>query len=179
MRSDMNKIVSNNASMCHLIQVLCILCFVFWMLSFLIIKSHLLHVSYTARQQQNMNNKWLVEQCKLPEFYHNMKHHATLCDDLELQNQDSLWLHALRDVLDNSSICGPVHCDALFAVTISYMIDRLPFIMAFLIVVGMMSVVFCLPRYTHADRLRYKHVADVEGDWQRRAFITDSQYQLD
>jgi len=150
----------------------------FWMMSFFIIKSHLLHVSYTARQQQNMNNKWLMEQCKLPEFYHNMKHHATLCDDLELQNKDSIWLHSLRDVLDSSSICGPVHCDALFAVSISYMIDRLPFIMAFLVVVSVMLLIFCLPRYAHAGRLQYKHIGDVEGDWQRRALIADCQYQL-
>ena len=178
MRPDTNKITTSSTYICHLFQVICILLFLFWGVSILIVKSHLLHVSFTARQQQIMNNKWLIEQCKESEFYHNMKHHATLCDDIELQNRDSIWLHALRDVLDNSSVCGPVHCDALFAASLSYMIDHLPLLIAFVIVISVMVLIFCVPWYSQKDRLRNAHIRDLEDDWQCRPMIADYQYQI-
>jgi len=170
---------SNTENLCQLLQVFVILGLFFWVVSILIIKAHLLHVSITARHQQIMNNQWLFEQCKQPEFYHNMKHHATLCDDLELQSKDSVWLHALRDVLDHSSLCGPVHCDVLFAGAMSYMIDHLPFVAATAVVIFLIIGLFFRPCLSQHAVQPYVMGRDLENDWQRRNFIMNHQYQFD
>jgi len=39
-----------------------------------------------------------------------MKQHSTLCDDVVLEQTDSLWLHAFRDVIDQTYLCGDVPC---------------------------------------------------------------------
>ena len=79
-------------------------------LAFLATRTHMFHRELMRRQQINVNNIWLVEQCKAPNFYSNMKQHSTLCDDVVLEQTDNLWLHALRDVIDNTYLCGDVPC---------------------------------------------------------------------
>ena len=71
--------------------------------AFLATRTHMFHRALMSRQQIKLDNMWLVEQCKAPNFYSNMKQHSTLCDDVVLEQTDSLWLHALRDVIDNTS----------------------------------------------------------------------------
>lgn len=170
---------SNTENLCQLVQVFVILGLTFWIVSVLIIKAHLLHVSIIGRHQQVENNQWLFEQCKQPEFYHNMKHHATLCDDLELQSKDSVWLHALRDVLDHSSFCGHVHCDVIFAQAMSYMIDHLPFVVATAILIVFIIVLFWRPGVSQHMARPYAIGRDLEIDWQTRNLLTNRQYQFD
>jgi hypothetical protein len=79
-------------------------------LAFLATRSHMFHIAYSTRKQYLENSGWLVEQCKTSDFYSNMKQHSTLCDDVALAQTDSLWLHALRDVIDQTNVCGDASC---------------------------------------------------------------------
>ena len=78
--------------------------------AFVATRTHMFHGALMRRQQSMLNNQWLVLQCKSPDFYSNMKQHSTLCDDVVLEQTDALWLHALRDVIDQTYLCGDVPC---------------------------------------------------------------------
>lgn len=82
-------------------------------LSFLVTQTHKFHTAYSMRMREYTNNEWLVNQCKSPEFYSNMKQHSSLCEDVQKNQSDALWLHALRDVLEQCSLCGTHTCEVL------------------------------------------------------------------
>lgn len=79
--------------------------------AFVVTRTHMFHMAHSRRTQESQNNEWLLQQCQSAEFYSSMKHHSTLCDDVMLANSDSIWLHALRDVVDNTYVCGTESCE--------------------------------------------------------------------
>lgn len=79
-------------------------------LAFFATRTHMYHVAYNRRRQTLDNSVWLLQQCKSSDFYSNMKHHSTICDDVALAETDALWLHALRDVIDETRLCGEHAC---------------------------------------------------------------------
>jgi hypothetical protein len=93
-------------------------------LAFLATRTHMFHVAYMRRRQVLENNVWLLEQCKSPDFYGNMKHHSTLCDDVALAESDALWLHALRDVVDETHPCGEHSCAARVQHMLEWILGR-------------------------------------------------------
>jgi len=92
--------------------------------AFFATRSHMFHAAYMRRRQMLENNVWLLEQCKSPDFYGNMKHHSTLCDDVALAESDALWLHALRDVVDETHPCGEHSCAARVQHTLEWILGR-------------------------------------------------------
>lgn len=79
-------------------------------LAFLATRTHMYHMAYNKRRKTLENSVWLLQQCKSTDFYSNMKHHSTICDDVALAETDALWLHALRDVIDETPLCGEDAC---------------------------------------------------------------------
>jgi hypothetical protein len=53
-----------------------------------------------------------------------MKHHSTLCDDAELAKSDAIWLHALRDVIDSTYICGGESCAVTLDRCLQWLLGR-------------------------------------------------------
>ncbi|NBX18907.1 MAG: hypothetical protein EBR09_16265, partial [Proteobacteria bacterium] len=86
--------------------------------------AHRFHVALAARRQAEKNNAWLAEQCKSPEFYANMREHSKLCDEVALAQADALWLHALRDVLDEIRPCGETACARLLGDGLAWVFQR-------------------------------------------------------
>ncbi len=79
-------------------------------IAFVATRTHMFHGAMMRRQQSVLNNEWLLQQCRSSEFYSNMKQHSTLCDDIVLEQTDALWLHALRDVIDQTYLCCDMPC---------------------------------------------------------------------
>ena len=125
-------------------------------LSFLATRTHMFHVAFMKRQQQTLNNAWLLEQCRAPEFYSNMKHHSSLCDDLVLEQADALWLHALRDVIDDTHPCGELSCALRIERFLEWVLGRGVFILC--AVASSVFVLFLaavqLQRYVWCERYR-------------------------
>jgi hypothetical protein len=96
--------------LCNVVFSSLLIAIILGSLAFLATRTHMFHRALMRRQQIKLNNMWLVEQCKAPSFYSNMKQHSSLCDDVVLEQTDSLWLHALRDVIDNTYVCGDTPC---------------------------------------------------------------------
>ena len=81
--------------------------------SFLCIKLHQFIEEYNNLAEKQNNEIWLVEKCNSDEFYHNMKHHSKLCDDVIHRARDSISLHAMRTVIENSFLCGAYSCESI------------------------------------------------------------------
>lgn len=84
-----------------------------WVLFFAITRVHMLQATVARMSVEVKNEEWLLEQCQLHEFYHNMKHHSSLCDEVSAKARDALWLHATREVIENSYLCGFESCAVL------------------------------------------------------------------
>jgi hypothetical protein len=69
---------------------------------FLITRLHMLHSAVMRMQAERENEAWLFEQCKRDDFYHNLKQHSSLCDDVNARAQDAVLLHAVREVIENT-----------------------------------------------------------------------------
>lgn len=83
---------------------------VFWLVSFGLTRMHMFQHAYSHKLQEHNNNEWLREQCSLSEFYHNMKHHSNICEDVTSATYESIWLNAADHVAQNSYLCGYTPC---------------------------------------------------------------------
>lgn len=110
--------------LCNLVFMASVVIFCLLILAFLATRTHMFHAALTKRQQKAADNAWLIQQCKKTEFYSNMKHHSTLCDDVVLTQADALWLHSLRDVIDQTYLCGEVACIQRVEHTVEWIFGR-------------------------------------------------------
>jgi len=95
-----------------------------WLLLFLLSRVHMLHLSYTERAQQREDERWLLQQCATDEFYHNMKQHSSLCDDLSTLSRSNLMLGAVQHVVDHTFLCGYTPCHELFDATVTWLLGK-------------------------------------------------------
>jgi len=95
-----------------------------WLLMFVISRVHMLHLSFTALKQQREDESWLLGQCTTHEFYHNLKQHSSLCDDLAVASRGSLLLNAVQHVVDNTFLCGYTPCHVLLDATLAWLLGK-------------------------------------------------------
>jgi len=95
-----------------------------WLFMFVLSRVHMLHLSYTAQTQQREDERWLLQQCASDEFYHNMKQHSSLCDDLSTLSRGSVLLTAVQHVIDHTYLCGYTPCHELLDATVSWLLGK-------------------------------------------------------
>jgi len=95
-----------------------------WLSLFVLSRIHMLHLSYSAQTQKRDDERWLLQQCDIHEFYHNMKQHSSLCDDLSAMSRSSLVLNAVQHVVDHTYLCGYTPCHELLDSTISWLLGK-------------------------------------------------------
>lgn len=105
---------------------------------FMVSRIHILHDAYSRANQLREDETWLLEQCKLHEFYHNMKQHSGLCDEVQAKHNSILILDALQHVVNNTYLCGYQPCSALISSMIDWAMGRGAMIMIW--VAGIMLV---------------------------------------
>ena len=81
--------------------IVCLFIFVAVLIVVLVFITHLhaLQVEYSSIMRTRENEEWLMIQCQSDEFYHNMKHHSALCDQIAQTQHEFVLLHALRNVI--------------------------------------------------------------------------------
>ena len=110
------------------------------LLAFLITRMHMFQHAYTQKSQEYNNNEWLVSQCSRDDFYHNMKHHSNICEDVTTSIMENIWLHSADYVVRNSYLCGHSSC--------LYVLERLmEWLMGsgFVLTVILLICVLCVP----------------------------------
>ena len=91
---------------------------------FLVSRIHMLHEAYVAGHQLRQDENWLLEQCDLHEFYHNMKQHSSLCDEVKAKHNSIIFLDALQHVVNNTYLCGYQPCSTLLSALIDWVMGR-------------------------------------------------------
>jgi hypothetical protein len=149
-------------------------------MAFVATRTHMFHGALMRRQQNAENNVWLLQQCKSADFYSNMKQHSTLCDDVVLEQTDTLWLHALRDVIDNTYLCGELPCIKRVEQGLEWVFGRGVLLLAamagsslllFLIVVHIQRTLSGRMYDTHS---MLQHPATI-STWQQYPLLRDSE----
>ena len=93
-----------------------------WLCGFALTRVQLYAEALVVEQQRRRHEEWLMQQCKSPEFYANMKHHSALCDQVEAHARGNVHLVAAIQLIQNTYLCGYAPCgtvidDALLWVT--------------------------------------------------------------
>lgn len=81
-----------------------------WVAGFLLTRVQLYYEALVVEQQRRKHEEWLMQQCKSPEFYANMKHHSALCDQVEAHARGSVHLVAAMQLIQNTYLCGYAPC---------------------------------------------------------------------
>ena len=114
---------------CHILYLaIALACFAI-AVSLLVTNVHKFHTALAARRKAVLDNRWLLEQCRSAEFYSNMRQHSSLCDEVALEEADTLWLHALRDVFDTSNPCGSTSCEQRIVNGLAWVFGRGVFVL--------------------------------------------------
>jgi hypothetical protein len=81
-----------------------------WFSGFVLTRVQLYYEALVVEQQRRNHEEWLMQQCKSPEFYANMKHHSALCDQVEAHARGSVHLVAAMQLIQNTYLCGYAPC---------------------------------------------------------------------
>lgn len=65
---------------------------------------------YNILKTERRNEEWLLRQCEDDAFYHEMRHHSTLCDEVKVKSGDDILLLALSRVSQKTHLCGDTSC---------------------------------------------------------------------
>jgi len=95
-----------------------------WLCMFVVSRVHMLHVSHSALTQQREDERWLLQQCASDQFYHNMKQHSSLCDDLTTLSRNSVLLTSVQHVIDHTYLCGYTPCHELLDASVAWLLGK-------------------------------------------------------
>ena len=87
---------------------------------FVLSRAFIFSHEYNLLRIERKNELWLIEQCKNDKFYHEMKHHSLLCDEVDAKSQENIWLATLERVAKHTYLCGDVSCVDLFVMCIEW-----------------------------------------------------------
>lgn len=88
-----------------------------WSLAFVISRIFLLHDAYISESNKRADERWLLDRCREPEFYSNLRQHTDLCTAVEKNARSSLFLTALNSVASKTHACGTTSCvDVVFSI---------------------------------------------------------------
>lgn len=91
---------------------------------FVLTRIHLFQQEYSRISVHRENEKWLIEQCQEDDFYHNMKHHSALCDEITMKSRESIVLLALQAVVQNTYLCGYQTCSEILDQMLNWMLGK-------------------------------------------------------
>lgn len=91
-----------------------------WILGFIFTRLYMLNHEYMRIKQNVENEQWLHQQCKSSDFYHNLQHHSSLCDEVHARSKESIFISAVEYVVENTYLCGYQPCEVLLTNSISW-----------------------------------------------------------
>lgn len=80
---------------------------------------YVLHLTYAEESARLRKDRWIVEQCRRPEFYEAL---AGSCAEAERGVMRNLALYSLKHVLETTFLCGTQSCAAQAAAAAAWFI---------------------------------------------------------
>ena len=112
---------------------------------FAITRLHMLHTSISRLKSERINEQWLLHQCQHDEFYHNMKHHSKLCDEISTKADDAVILHAFREVIEQTHLCGQHSCWYVFELVLEFGARQSYYMLVFAVCLVILTPTLFLP----------------------------------
>jgi hypothetical protein len=81
-----------------------------WLTTLLVSRIFIFHSAYTTHTAKVVDERWLLEQCKTPEFYSNIRQHTDLCEAVHANYRASPFLVGLNAIAVNTYACGARPC---------------------------------------------------------------------
>ena len=75
-------------------------------------RAYVLHLTYAAESERLRKDRWIVENCRRPEFFEAL---AASCGEAQQGVMRNLVLYSVRHVLETTHLCGAQSCAALAA----------------------------------------------------------------
>ena len=83
---------------------------VLWLCTFTVSRIFIFCEALNLEKLKVMDEKYLVEKCKDPEFFSNIRQHTDLCTEVTANANSNLYLKALNTVATQTHLCGARPC---------------------------------------------------------------------
>ncbi len=94
-----------------------------WFVAMLCDRLYALQLTYREAAAERANEEWLRKSCRDPVFYSNIKGHTDVCALVERNAMRNLLLFALRQVLQDTHVCGTTSCTEQAAAAVSWFLQ--------------------------------------------------------
>ena len=127
-------------------------------LGFVLSRVHLFQHEYNRITVQRENDAWLLARCEEDDFYHNMKHHSALCDEMTVARRESIILLSLQAVVKNTYVCGYQPCLEIVDSLVAWVLGR-----GFAVTMALCFCVLMLPSiFLPMLRLQYTRAHEAQ-----------------
>ena len=154
---------TKRVTLVFLVQFVCTLAFVVYLLLIVINFIEMFHTNLTQLQRKRLNDSWLQDRCKEQEFVHHIRHHIDLCETVERDALTNPYLNAMQLALDGLHLCGSYSCEKLFiSITQSLRLSIYTWLASLAIILVMLPLCV-LPLYRKWQRnllLHENHLAE-------------------
>jgi hypothetical protein len=132
-----------------------------WLAGFVLTRWQLYYDALVVEQQRRKHEVWLMEQCKSPEFYSNMKHHSALCDQVEAHARGSVHLVAAIQLIQNTYLCGYAPCGTVIDHVLLWVTGHGLLFTGLILALVLLTPTLLVPLYRqHVNCAAEKYIAD-------------------
>jgi hypothetical protein len=151
-----------------------------WIATFIISRMCLFHEAYVSESNKRVDERWLLEQCKDPEFYSNIRQHTDLCTEVANNAGSSLLLAALSKVASQTHACGGSSCIELVYLTLSRLGWQMGLLLLVLMVVAP-NFVYMLLLQVHRRRVQKWSSSSSSQpiDYNKNSLFVSSSFEED
>ena len=132
-----------------------------WLSGFVLTRVQLYYEALVVEQQRRKHEEWLMEQCKSPAFYANMKHHSALCDQVEAHARGSVHLVAAIQLIQNTYLCGYAPCGTVIDHALIWITGHGLLFSGLFVALVLLTPTLLVPLYRqHVNYAAEKYIAD-------------------
>lgn len=110
---------------------------------FIVSRAYIFQHELNVLKTERANEAWLLQQCEDDTFYHEMKHHSTLCDEVNVNSRDDIYLLAIKRVSQKTYLCGDSPCSEMLEDMFTWLLGR-----GFIVTAAFCAVCLAIPSLT-------------------------------
>lgn len=92
---------------------------ILWVSTLVVSRVYIFCEAYSLESIKVQDEKYLLEKCKDPEFFYNLKQHTDLCASVIANANTSILLKSLNAVATNTHACGAKPCSEIMQALVS------------------------------------------------------------
>ena len=142
-----------------------------WVTGFILSRLHMFQHEYNKLTQEYESNAWLIRQCEHDEFYHSLRHHSQLCDEVAATAHDSIVLNAAQRVARETYLSGYEPCSTILENLVLWIMGG-----GFLVTCGAVFAMLIIPTCL-VPFIRYQYLVKAQQQKQNAIYDPYGRYQ--